>query len=88
MKASDLRPPIYRRLGDGGAVFSYSDWQTRILSPAAAIIYEALDDFGEGRIVHYDRALIFLRDELDVDVTTPAVRQTLQTLRDIGMLSE
>ena len=85
---SDFQRPIFRRLGDGGAVFSYVDWQTRILTPAAAIIYEALEDWGGGQTVQYVRATDFLRDELDVDVTAPAVQQTLQTLRDIGMLSE
>ncbi len=85
---SELRHPIFRRLGDGGAVFSYVDWQTRILTPAAAIIYEALEDLGGGHAVRCDRAITFLRDELDADVSTPAVQQTLQTLRDIGMLTE
>ena len=59
-----------------------------MLTPAATIIYEALDDFGEGRTVRYDSAVSFLRHELEVDFDTPGVQQTLQTLRVIGMLTE
>ena len=85
---ADAQALIYRRLGDGGAVFYYGDWQTRILTPAAAIIYEALADLGGGDAVQYDHAVAFLRDQLDVDVSTPAIQQTLHTLVEIGMLRE
>lgn len=77
---------FYRRLGDGAAVFNSSDWQTHILTPSAAIIFEALAEIRDGASVPQHRALALLHDELEVDTNTPEMQQVLRSLREMGML--
>ncbi len=76
----------YRRLGDGGVVFDSKTWQTHILTPAAAIIFEALAEINEGEPVPQAQALDFLRDELDVDIDTPEMKEVLRSLEEMGIL--
>ncbi|MEF8712950.1 MAG: HPr-rel-A system PqqD family peptide chaperone [Accumulibacter sp.] len=76
----------YRRLGDGGVVFDSKSWQTHILTPAAAIIFEALAEINEGEPVPQAQALDFLRDELDVDIDTPEMKEVLRSLEEMGIL--
>ncbi len=76
----------YRRLGDGGVVFDSKTWQTHILTPAAAIIFEALAEINEGEPVPQAQALGFLRDELDVDIDTPEMKEVLRSLEEMGIL--
>ncbi|MCP5249798.1 MAG: hypothetical protein H6942_14895 [Candidatus Accumulibacter sp.] len=78
----------YRRLGDGGAVFDSRNWQTRILSPAAAVIFEALSEAGGGSPLPRSEALALLRNELEVDTDTAEMREVLRSLREMGMLGE
>jgi len=84
--AACLAEISYRRLGDGGAVFDSASWQTHILTPAAAIIFEALAEINEGRLVPQAQALDFLRDELDVDIDTPEMKEVLRSLEERGIL--
>lgn len=77
----------YRKLGDGGVVFDPANWQTHILTPAAAIIFEALAEVRAGNeVISLSRALDFLRVELDLDPGTPEMRQVLRSLQEMGML--
>ena len=77
----------YRKLGNGGAVFDPANWRTHVLTPAAAIICEALTEVGaeEGTLLR-SRALDFLRDELELDTETPEMQQVLRSLQEMGML--
>ena len=76
----------YRRLGDGGAVFDSKSWQTHILTPAAAIIFEALAEISDGGPVPQAQAFELLRDELDVDIDTPEMKEVLRSLEEMGIL--
>ncbi|KFB73080.1 MAG: hypothetical protein AW09_001689 [Candidatus Accumulibacter phosphatis] len=76
----------YRRLGDGGAVFDSKSWQTHILTPAAAIIFEALAEICEDGPVPQAQAFELLRDELDVDIDTPEMKEVLRSLEEMGIL--
>ncbi|MCM8611836.1 HPr-rel-A system PqqD family peptide chaperone [Accumulibacter sp.] len=79
--------PLYRRLGEGGVAFDQKNWQTHILTPAATIIFEALSEIGDGQQpLPLDRALRFLRDELELDTDTDELRQVLRSLQEMGML--
>ena len=77
----------YRRLGDGGVVFDRRDWQTHVLTPPAAVIFEALGELRIGETpVPRKQALDFLRNELEVDPDTPEMHQVLRSLQEMGML--
>jgi PqqD family protein of HPr-rel-A system len=76
----------YRRLGDGGAVFDSKSWQTHILTPSAAIIFEALAEICEDGPVPQAQAFELLRDELDVDIDTPEMKEVLRSLEEMGIL--
>lgn len=86
-RADRLTKLQYRKLGDGGAVFDPASWRTHVLTPAAAIIFEALTEVGaENETLSRSRALGFLRDELEVDTETPEMQQVLRSLQEMGML--
>lgn len=79
--------PLFRRLGEGAVAFDQRNWQTHILTPAAAVIFEALSEIGDGeQPLPLNRALRFLRDELEVDTDTAEIRQVLRSLQEMGML--
>jgi PqqD family protein of HPr-rel-A system len=79
--------PFYRRLGEGGVAFDPRSWQTHILTPAAAVIFEALGEIADGeRPLPLARALELLRDDLEVDTDSPEIRQVLRSLQEMGML--
>ncbi|MCB1929837.1 MAG: HPr-rel-A system PqqD family peptide chaperone [Rhodocyclaceae bacterium] len=74
-----------RQLGDGIAVFDRSNWQTRVLPPAGAVIVELLGECGEGAT---ERQLCErIKSELDVSPDTPSIQDFLRALREIGMLA-
>jgi len=51
-----------------------------------AIIFEALAEINEGRPVPQAQAFDFLRDELDVDIDTPEMKEVLRSLEEMGIL--
>lgn len=77
---------VYRRFADGAVVFDRATWQTHVLSPAAAIVFEALAEVNDGRPVSETRAFEVLRDELELDTDTPPIQHMLHSLREMGML--
>ena len=81
-----IPPLIYKRLGDGGVLFNERTWKTHILTPAAAIIYEALTEQSEGVPMPAEQAITFLKKELDVDPTSPEIKQLLAMLRQLRVI--
>lgn len=82
-----MRPPLrYRPLSEGAVLFNERTWRTHVLTPPAAIIYEALLETSSGEAVTMDAALHLLRHELDVNPDTPEIRQLLATLKNIGAI--
>ena len=87
LPAFSLTPPLlYRRLGDGGVLFNERTWKTHILTPAAAIIYEALTEQSDGSPMPADQAITFLKGELEVDPTSPEIKQLLAMLRQLRVI--
>jgi len=84
--ADGARRVLYRGLGEGAAVFDPASWQTHILTPAAAIIFEALAEIGAGSPVPQEQALRVLHDDLEVDTETPEMQQVLRSLQEMGIL--
>lgn len=78
---------LYRQLGDGAAVFDKTSWQTHILTPAAAIIFEVFTEACDGESVATSRAIELLKEDLDVDPGSPEIQQVLRSLREMGMLA-
>ncbi len=79
---------FYRKLGDGAVVFDPESWLTHILTPSAAIIFEALAELAEAGPVTYSQALHLLQADLEVDTDTPKMQQVLRSLQEMGMLGE
>ncbi|NBC49784.1 MAG: HPr-rel-A system PqqD family peptide chaperone [Gammaproteobacteria bacterium] len=79
----------YRRLGDGAVIFSHRTWKTHILTPAATLIFEALDEVrpADGGPVPRAAALALLRQDLDVETDTPSTQQLLRMLRRLGVIA-
>lgn len=67
-------------------VFNRATWQTHVLSPAAAIVFEALAEVDDGQPVPEATAFAVLRDELELDTDTPQIQHMLHSLREMGML--
>lgn len=78
---------LYRRLGDGGVLFNPHTWKTHILTPSAAIIYEALAEESEGRAIPTQRAVEFLQRELSVDTNSNEIRQLLTMLQRLRVIA-
>jgi PqqD family protein of HPr-rel-A system len=79
--------PLYRRLGEGAVAFDQRNWQTHVLTPAAAVIFEALSESSDGKQpLPLSQALRLLRDELEVDTDSNEIRQVLRSLQEMGML--
>jgi len=76
----------YRRLRDGGVVFDGATWQTHVLTPAAALIVEALLEARRDTPLAREAVLRILVDDLDVDPAAPDVRQVLAMLHDLGVV--
>jgi PqqD family protein of HPr-rel-A system len=82
-------PLSYRRLGDGAVLFNDRTWKTHILTPAATIIYEALDEIrpADGGPVPSAAALALLQQDLDIETDTPSTQQLLRMLRHLGVIA-
>jgi len=79
-------PLVYRQLGNGGVLFNERTWKTHILTPAAAIIYEALTEQSEDVPMPAEQAITFLQKELEVDPTSPEIKQLLAMLRQLRVI--
>lgn len=79
-------PLRHHPLGEGAILFNERTWRTHVLTPAAAIIYDALLETSNGAPVTMDAAIHLLRQELDVNPDTPEIRRLLATLKDIGVI--
>jgi PqqD family protein of HPr-rel-A system len=79
---------VYRRLRDGGVVFDAATWQTHVLTPAAALICEALLESPMDKPLPRGAAERILVRDLDVDPAAPDVRQVLAMLSDLDVVAE
>jgi len=78
---------LYRRLGEGAVALDLRNWQTHVLTPAAAVIFEALSEIADGdRPLPLPQALELLRHDLEVDTDSPEIHQVLRSLQEMGML--
>ncbi|MBK1704666.1 HPr-rel-A system PqqD family peptide chaperone [Halochromatium glycolicum] len=79
----------YRRLDDGAIIFDHRTWKTHVLTPAATIIYEALDEIrpADGGPVPNAAALALLQEDLDIETDTPSTQQLLRMLRHLGVIA-
>lgn len=83
-----MKPSLhYRRLGDGGVLFNRRTWKTHILTPPAAIIYEALAEQSEGGAIPTQRAIEFLQRELSVDTDSNEIQQLLTMLQRLRVIA-
>jgi PqqD family protein of HPr-rel-A system len=78
----------YRRVGEGAVLFDRHTWQTHILTPAAAIIFETLLEASRRVRLSRDEALCILRRDLGVDPAEAPIVRLLDTLAAIGMICE
>lgn len=84
---SIAQPLLYRRLGDGAVLFNPRTWNTHILTPAAAIIYDALKEQSTGEAIPASDAIAFLTSELGVDTDSEEIRRLLGMLRHLGVIA-
>lgn len=77
----------YRRVGEGAVLFDRHTWQTHVLTPAAAIIFETLLEASRGECLGRDEVLRILRGDLGVDPAEAPIVRLLDTLTAIGMIS-
>lgn len=77
---------LYRRLGEGAVAFSSSTWQTHILSPAAAAIFETLCEATGGEPLPLAAAREVLRHELALETDTPDMQRLLRNLTELGLI--
>lgn len=77
---------LYRKLGDGGVLFNERTWNTHILTPAAAIIYEALVEQANDAPIPLEQAIRFLKAELDLDPSAPEIQKLLMMFRRLKLL--
>jgi PqqD family protein of HPr-rel-A system len=74
----------YRRVGEGGVLFDLHTWETHILNPAAAAVYEALrEEFGATPAAHAD--VLRLLDEFGLDPDVQHTRDLLSMLGHLGL---
>lgn len=75
----------YRRVGDGGVLFDLHTWETHILNPAAAAVYEALrDEFGGTPAANAE--VLHLFDELGLDPDAQHTRDLFSMLERLGLV--
>jgi hypothetical protein len=77
---------VYRRLRDGGVVFDGLTWRTHLLTPAAAIMLEALLEQAGDRCLPLAEAERLLETELGLDPRAPDVRQALEMFQDLAVI--
>ena len=78
---------IYRRLGDGGVAFDEATWQTHLLTPAAAVIFETLVERATTGALPLAAAEDLLARELDVDAGSHEVQQLLHMLQELNVIA-
>jgi PqqD family protein of HPr-rel-A system len=77
---------IYRRLGDGGVVFSVASWETHLLTPSAAVIFEVLLEHADSGPLEMSCAEEVLSADLGLNGATPEIRKVLGMLQEIGLI--
>jgi len=79
----------YRRLGEGGIIFDHRTWKTHILTPAAVVVYDALQEANanHGGALSNQDACALLEQDLDLDINTPASQQLLRMLKHLGIIA-
>jgi PqqD family protein of HPr-rel-A system len=77
---------IYRRLGDGGVVFSLASWETHLLTPSAAVIFEVLLEHADSGPLKLTCAEEILSADLGLDGSAPEIRKVLGILQEIGLI--
>lgn len=77
----------YRHLGGGGILFDMVTWQTHLLTPAAAVIVEALIEHAGVDVLDRDAARAVLTTELGVAVHSPEVEQIFDLLADLDVIA-
>ena len=83
MPPSRLR---YRRFHDGGILFDEHTWKTHVLNPAAAAIYEALQEHAQAKPVPSSETFKLVLDELGLNPDTQEIRELLPVLKGLGVL--
>ena len=83
MPPSRLR---YRRIHDGGILFDERTWNTHVLNPAAAAIYEALLEHSQGKPVPSSETFELVLDELGLNPDTREIRELLPVLKRLGVV--
>jgi len=76
----------YRRIHDGGILFDEHTWNTHVLNPAAAAIYEALLQRSQGKPAPSSETLQLVLDELGLNPDTQEIRELLPVLKRLGVV--
>lgn len=78
----------FRRLGEGGVIFDHRTWKTHILTPAALVVYETLQEANadHGGALSSHEACVLLEKDLDLDTNTPTIQQLLRMLKHLGLI--
>jgi PqqD family protein of HPr-rel-A system len=77
---------IYRRLGLGAVLFDRRSWQTHILNPAAAGVYESLAANPGHEPLDAAGLLRLLEDELKLDPESSEARQLASIFQQVGVV--
>ena len=80
-------PLRYLRMGDGGVLFNEITWRTHILTPAAAIMLDALLEHSGGEPLPMQQATSFLKSDLGVDPELDETREFLAMLKHFGIVA-
>ena len=83
MPPSRLR---YRRFHEGGVLFDERTWKTHVLNPAAAAIYEALQEHSQGKPAPSSETFQLVLDELGLKADTQEIRELLPALKRLGVI--
>lgn len=73
-------------MGKGAVLFNHHTWQTHILTPAAAIMLEALLEHFGHEPVATRQALDFFSSELGVDTDLRETAEFLVMLKRLGVV--
>ena len=74
-------------MGDGGVLFNEITWRTHILTPAAAIMLDALLEHSGGEPLPMEQAISFLSSDLGVDPELVETREFLAMLKHLGIVA-
>jgi PqqD family protein of HPr-rel-A system len=77
---------IVRRLGDAAVVFDPRTWQTHVLPPVATVIAEEVLELHAAGVTEGEEVDAAIREDLDLDPTSPEIVELLRMLREIGIL--